>query len=238
MAVTKRTCFEVFRRDQFTCQYCGVKAPDAELRPDHVVPKALGGDDRPSNLVTACVDCNSGKSSIAPDSPLVSGLSDKATAYALGMIDKMTRFRADVEAIDDYAEQFLSFWDGGWTADGSRLPLPPDYRMSLYRWMRMGVPIRAFELAVPAAMSRPTLGASAVFTYMAGIVWKMVDEREIDYSVTDETCAVYTQMEYEDYGIQSYEIGRYSTTKTPLHAIELERAAVHYAELAGVLDAP
>lgn len=103
MAVTKRTRFEVLRRDDHTCQYCGAKAPDVKLTIDHVMPVSLGGDDKPGNLVTACRDCNAGKSSITPDSPLVEGLSDRAAAYALGMQDKMTRFRADVEAADEYS---------------------------------------------------------------------------------------------------------------------------------------
>src|SRR4051794_41151740 len=111
MAVTKRTRFEVLRRDNHTCQYCGAKAPDVVLHIDHVMPVSLGGDDKPGNLVTACKDCNAGKASITPDSPLVAGLSDRAAAYALGMQDKMTRFRADFEALEGYEESFRDVWD-------------------------------------------------------------------------------------------------------------------------------
>ena len=40
------------------CAYCG----DAEdLSLDHVIPRLRGGDDEPSNLVTACRSCNSSK---------------------------------------------------------------------------------------------------------------------------------------------------------------------------------
>lgn len=63
MAVSKRLRYEVLRRDNHTCRYCGATAPDVPLRVDHVTPVALGGTDTPDNLVTACEPCNSGKSS-------------------------------------------------------------------------------------------------------------------------------------------------------------------------------
>lgn len=53
--------FEVFKRDKFTCQYCGQKAPDVILRCDHVIPVCEGGKTVLVNLVTSCIDCNSGK---------------------------------------------------------------------------------------------------------------------------------------------------------------------------------
>lgn len=54
--------FEVFKRDLFTCQYCGLKAPDIILEIDHIIPVSKGGDNSIENLVTACRQCNGGKS--------------------------------------------------------------------------------------------------------------------------------------------------------------------------------
>lgn len=54
--------FEVFKRDSFTCQYCGQKAPDVILEVDHIIPVKEGGTNDIMNLVTACRECNSGKS--------------------------------------------------------------------------------------------------------------------------------------------------------------------------------
>ena len=62
MSVNKKARFEVFKRDKFTCQYCGKKAPEVILHADHLEPKSKGGSDDFLNLVTACVDCNQGKS--------------------------------------------------------------------------------------------------------------------------------------------------------------------------------
>jgi hypothetical protein len=73
MSLSKRTRFEVFKRDKFTCQYCGKKAPDIVLQVDHIEPKAKGGTDDLVNLVTACDGCNAGKSDIrlSDDSAIV-----------------------------------------------------------------------------------------------------------------------------------------------------------------------
>lgn len=60
-AMSKKTRFEVFKRDTFTCQYCGAKAPEAVLHVDHINPVANGGDNSIMNLVTACAACNGGK---------------------------------------------------------------------------------------------------------------------------------------------------------------------------------
>lgn len=61
MTVSKRDRFEVFKRDKFTCQYCGRAAPDVMLHVDHIHPQSKGGTDDLLNLVTSCKDCNLGK---------------------------------------------------------------------------------------------------------------------------------------------------------------------------------
>lgn len=61
-ALSKRTRFEVFKRDKFQCQYCGRTPPTVTLEIDHILAFANGGSDDEPNLVTSCRDCNSGKS--------------------------------------------------------------------------------------------------------------------------------------------------------------------------------
>lgn len=59
--ISKKMRFEVFKRDNFTCQYCGRHAPDVVLECDHIKPVAEGGKNTVLNLVTSCFDCNRGK---------------------------------------------------------------------------------------------------------------------------------------------------------------------------------
>ncbi len=59
--ISKALRFEVFKRDKFTCQYCGEHAPTVVLQIDHIHPVAQGGDNNILNLITSCFSCNSGK---------------------------------------------------------------------------------------------------------------------------------------------------------------------------------
>lgn len=62
MTISKTLRFEILARDGFQCLYCGRGSPAVALQVDHFKPVAVGGTDDPSNLVTACEDCNQGKS--------------------------------------------------------------------------------------------------------------------------------------------------------------------------------
>jgi hypothetical protein len=59
---SKKTRFEVFKRDSFTCQYCGKTPPEVVLEIDHIDPKSNGGSNDINNYITACFECNRGKS--------------------------------------------------------------------------------------------------------------------------------------------------------------------------------
>lgn len=60
--ISKKTRFEVFKRDSFKCQYCGASAPEAILEVDHINPVAHGGENELINYITSCKPCNAGKS--------------------------------------------------------------------------------------------------------------------------------------------------------------------------------
>lgn len=53
--------FEVYERDNYTCQYCGGKFSDEMLSIDHLIPVSLGGHNEITNYVTCCRSCNSSK---------------------------------------------------------------------------------------------------------------------------------------------------------------------------------
>lgn len=49
----------VFKRDDYTCRYCGARG--GKLECDHIRPRCRGGSDHPNNLKTACFNCNRSK---------------------------------------------------------------------------------------------------------------------------------------------------------------------------------
>src|SRR5689334_22423229 len=59
--------FRFLKKYNFTCQYCGRKAPEVILQIEHIQPRSKGGTDDESNLTLACRDCNLGKSNIPLD---------------------------------------------------------------------------------------------------------------------------------------------------------------------------
>ena len=88
--LSKRTRFEVMKRDGHRCRYCGATAVEVRLVVDHVVAVANGGTDDATNLVTACEPCNAGKSAV----PLET---------------KRFRNEASAEAAQDHAEQIRAY---------------------------------------------------------------------------------------------------------------------------------
>ncbi|NQU83493.1 MAG: HNH endonuclease [Parcubacteria group bacterium] len=65
--------FEVFKRDNFSCQYCGrnVQEDKVKIVVDHIIPKGKGGRNIPSNLVVSCQDCNQGKGDVLLNNKLL-----------------------------------------------------------------------------------------------------------------------------------------------------------------------
>ena len=57
----------IYGRDKYTCQYCGVKHSIGELTYDHVVPRAQGGKTTWTNIATCCEICNRRKANRTPD---------------------------------------------------------------------------------------------------------------------------------------------------------------------------
>jgi len=94
MAISKRLRFEVLQRDNFTCRYCGAFAPFVRLEADHVQPRSRGGKDIPENLVTACRDCNGGKSALLPEE------------WLRREIEQIARQWRDPEAEDDLSDMY------------------------------------------------------------------------------------------------------------------------------------
>ena len=62
VALTKKN---VLLRDDYTCQYCGVRG-ERMMTVDHVVPRSRGGPSTWENLVCACMRCNNRKNNRSP----------------------------------------------------------------------------------------------------------------------------------------------------------------------------
>src|SRR5579871_1265651 len=57
----------IYKRDRYTCQYCGAQPGTEELTVDHVLPRSRGGISTWENCVLACVGCNKRKADRTPE---------------------------------------------------------------------------------------------------------------------------------------------------------------------------
>lgn len=165
MAVTKRTRYEVLRRDNHTCRYCGATAPNATLTIDHVTPVALGGTDDPTNLVTACRDCNAGKGSSSPDEATVADIDKRAATWAAAMLRAGDILAETADAREQYVGAFLEAWP-------QYRYLPDSLISTVERFYDLGLPQNVMVDAAHAAAT--TKGVYDRPAYFAGICWKRV----------------------------------------------------------------
>jgi 5-methylcytosine-specific restriction endonuclease McrA len=57
----------LFKRDRYTCQYCGAQPGPESLTVDHVRPRSRGGASTWENCVLACLECNRRKADRTPE---------------------------------------------------------------------------------------------------------------------------------------------------------------------------
>lgn len=176
MAVSKRLRFEILRRDNHTCYYCGRKPPEVELTIDHVLPQALGGTDDATNLVTCCKECNSGKTSVAPGSALVARVDEDALRWSAAMQAAIVKAGEDHDAVAAYRNQFLEAWNDY----KQPAPLDENWRISVETFRTRGLPLEILVDAAHRAMARSNIGRDSKFKYMCGIAWSKVTDIEQD----------------------------------------------------------
>lgn len=184
MAISRRLRFEILRRDDHTCRYCGGQAPDVKLTIDHVIPVTLGGGDEPHNLVTACHSCNAGKSSISPDAPLVEDVDATAMLFAEAIklaTEQRRRELGDLDAITHHFDHHIwSDWRYGKTDQnpaGETLPKNNDWRVSLERFVLNGLDLNDLTRLTRVAMesqARP----DNIWRYFCGCCWNEIGRRQ------------------------------------------------------------
>lgn len=169
MAVSKRLRFEVMKRDNHTCRYCGADASTTKLTIDHVQPVALGGLDEPSNLVTACKDCNAGKSSVPPDAKAVEDVAADAVRWSTAMQHAAQEMAKSIQVTRDYESAFQSKWEGyHYGRDERPVPYPLDWRTKVRGLYEVGLPLDVLLECVEIAMASRA-EPEATFRYFCGV---------------------------------------------------------------------
>lgn len=177
MAVSKRIRYEVLRRDNHTCRYCGDSAPNVTLQVDHVIPSALGGSDKPDNLVAACKDCNAGKSSASAADTVVADVDEKAIAMSNAFRAALKASSGEIMEDRRWCEFVADWWIESAELHGqSFAAMEPGWESGVSYWRRLGVPSNIITDAIDKSMARPGVAQRGRYKYMCGIVWTTIRE--------------------------------------------------------------
>lgn len=180
--ISKALRFEVFKRDSFTCQYCGRSAPEVVLEVDHIVPVSKGGTNDIFNLVTSCKECNRGKSNKV--------LSDDTT---------IKKQKAELDTLNEKREQMemmLHWKEELQKVIGQQIDYISDYitsftsiSLSEYGEKKIGALIRKFgfpevcvavEIAYDCYFRGDSPSWDKAFNKIGGICYNRKKQREVD----------------------------------------------------------
>lgn len=164
--------FDVFKRDAFTCQYCGSVPPSVVLEIDHIKPVCDGGSDDKENLITACFDCNRGKGAdglhVAPETierraEILAEKHEQLKAY-----ERLIKSRRKLEnkSIDEVEEAFRIHFDG--------YSFSPKFRESVRVFLK-SLPSDVVVASMHMACNRIPRRDDSI-KYFCGICWKSIKE--------------------------------------------------------------
>ena len=89
--ITPQRRQSVFERDNYTCQYCGIRGDDALLEVDHIIPVSRGGSNDFNNLITSCRACNRAKRDKVMRIEELTQIADKihsSASYLMSLIEE------------------------------------------------------------------------------------------------------------------------------------------------------
>ncbi len=174
--ISKKSRFEIFKRDGFKCQYCGSAPPSVVLEIDHISPVSHGGDNSQGNIITACFDCNRGKAarsltdipqSLADKADTIREKREQLQGYEEILLAEKKAKTKDVNKVQKaFREDFPGYSFNPKTKDSIRMFLDHFMASDLIQFMRIAT----------SRMREP----EDSFKYFYGICWRRIKARARD----------------------------------------------------------
>ncbi len=167
--ISKKIRFEIFKRDDFTCQYCGRKPPAVVLEVDHIVPVSGGGKNLEHNLITACFDCNRGKGNggleitpinIKEREGLIKEKIVQVKAYEKVLAAEKRKKSRSIEKVSNIYTQNYEDWE-----------LTKGAKVSIGRFLER---LTEFEVMDAMEMATSRMDENGCFKYFCGICWRKI----------------------------------------------------------------
>lgn len=106
--------YNLFIRDNYTCQYCGTKLPFSQLTLDHVIPKSrfeieIANKTDWSNIVASCRRCNATKANKTPQEARMPIMTiPQKPHFSIRYLPMFRNLSTIHEEWQPYLEQFIS----------------------------------------------------------------------------------------------------------------------------------
>lgn len=172
-SLSKSKRFEIFKRDGFTCQYCGNQPPDVVLEIDHIRPVADGGDNDDMNLITACYNCNRGKAAKVLGNVAPKPDADLAYLEIQQEVAELKRYQLAKEQRDEITDKVADSLQQSWSVafDNDWVP----NKLEFIKLIKQISP-ELVERAIYIAASNENLSGNTYskFKYMCGICWNII----------------------------------------------------------------
>ncbi len=167
--ISKKLRFDIFKRDDFTCQYCGERPPSVVLEIDHIIPVVDGGKNEQHNLITACFDCNRGKGRGRLEfSPAdISTQLEERQEKALQLKEYEKVLRAEKRKIDKAAKLISDIYEEAYEGWG----LTTSAINSIKRFLEK---LTATEVAEAMEIATWAVDKDRCFKYFCGICWRKI----------------------------------------------------------------
>jgi len=149
--------------------------PKVPLEVDHVVPVSKGGKNDMANLITACFDCNRGKSNVDLSSvpeTIATTIERKTIAneqykqYKKVLEDERKMIESDIDAVEAIYSKAFNNW-----------VFKDSFRISVKRFIQ-NLGVASVESAMDAACSKIHYDEQKVLKYFCGICWTWIKEKQ------------------------------------------------------------
>lgn len=174
MSIGKKIRFEVFKRDGFQCAYCGKTPPSVTLEVDHIDPKSKGGKDDINNLITACFDCNRGKTNITLDK-IPAKLSENLEVLREREL-QLKEYRRMARKIESRTNKDISEIEEVFREQFTDKIFSDMFRLSVKKFLAE-IDVDSVKEAMVLSKSKHPSSPDACLRYFCGVCWNKIKRR-------------------------------------------------------------
>jgi hypothetical protein len=167
--------FEVFKRDGFTCQYCGKTPPSAVLEVDHINPKSNNGETNLSNLITSCFECNrgKGKNKLTSIPPSIYETAKLKVERELQLVEYNKLLQLIDKRLDSSIRKFYRHMDNEGACEGKK-EFNTRGLKTFFEHLPETEVIAAFDIAWEKLLENKRYNSYRLYKYFCGICWNKI----------------------------------------------------------------